>query len=181
VRSAFNAIRLAEPERLAAGVYTASAGNMAQRVAWSARQLGVPATVVVPDQAPATKITAIKRLGGEVVRVPFDRWRQTLMEHSYPGLAGLFVHPVSDTAVMAGNGTIAPPSPWRTAAGRGRWSASSPGATSMPPSCAPSWRGGCRKGAGNPASEGNLRERRYHGQALILRQSGGQLDARKIE
>src|SRR6185436_3549988 len=48
----------------------------------------------------------IERLGGEVLRVPFDRWWQTLMEGSYPGLSGLFIHPVSDTAVMAGNGTI---------------------------------------------------------------------------
>ncbi|HYU34413.1 MAG TPA: pyridoxal-phosphate dependent enzyme [Thermoanaerobaculia bacterium] len=107
LRGAFNAMRLAGPERLAAGAYTASAGNMAQGVAWSARRLGVPATVVVPEHAPATKIAAIERLGGQVLRVPFERWWQTLEEASYPGLAGLFVHPVSDTAVMAGNGTIA--------------------------------------------------------------------------
>jgi threonine dehydratase len=106
LRGAFNAMRLAGPERLAAGTYTASAGNMAQGVAWSARRLGIRATVVVPEHAPATKIAAIERLGGEVIRVPFDRWWQTLVEHSYPGLEGLFVHPVSDPAVMAGNGTI---------------------------------------------------------------------------
>jgi threonine dehydratase len=107
LRGAANAMRLAGPERLADGVYTASAGNMAQGVAWSARQLGVPATVVVPEHAPATKIAAIERLGGQVLRVPFERWWQTLEEASYPGLAGLFVHPVCDTGVMAGNGTIA--------------------------------------------------------------------------
>lgn len=107
LRGATNAMRLAGPERLADGVYTASAGNMAQGVAWSARQLGVPARVVVPDHAPATKIAAIERLGGEVLRVPFERWWQTLVEASYPGMPGLFIHPVSDTAVMAGNGTIA--------------------------------------------------------------------------
>jgi threonine dehydratase len=107
LRGATNAMRLAGPERLAAGVYTASAGNMAQGVAWSARELGVPATVVVPDHAPATKIAAIERLGGKVLKVPFDRWWQVLQEHEYPGLPGLFIHPVADRAVMAGNGSTA--------------------------------------------------------------------------
>jgi threonine dehydratase len=94
-------------ERLADGVYTASAGNMAQGVAWSARRLGVAATAVVPDHAPATKLAAIERLGGTVVKVPFESWWQVIAEHRFPGMAGLFIHPVSDTAVMAGNGTIA--------------------------------------------------------------------------
>jgi len=107
LRGATNAMRLAGRERLADGVYTASAGNMAQGVAWSARELGVPATVVVPDHAPATKLAAIERLGGRVVKVPFERWWQVLEEHEYPGLSGLFVHPVADRAVMAGNGTVA--------------------------------------------------------------------------
>ena len=93
-------------ERLAGGVYTASAGNMAQGVAWSARRLGVAATAVVPDHAPATKLAAIERLGGTVLKVPFETWWQVIVEHRYPGMAGLFIHPVSDTAVMAGNGTI---------------------------------------------------------------------------
>jgi threonine dehydratase len=106
IRGAANAMRLAGRERLAGGAYTASAGNMAQGVAWSARQLGVPATIVVPEHAPATKIAAIERLGGRVIKVPFDRWWQTILDHSFPGLDGLFVHPVSDPAVMAGNGTI---------------------------------------------------------------------------
>jgi len=107
LRGAANAMRLAGPERLAAGVVTASAGNMAQGVAWSARQMGVPAAIVVPEHAPATKIAAIERLGGRVVKVPFDQWWQAILDHRYPGLDGLFVHPVSDPAVMAGNGTIA--------------------------------------------------------------------------
>src|SRR5215203_2674678 len=107
LRGAANAMRLAGPERLRDGVYTASAGNMAQGVAWSARELGVPATVIVPDQAPATKIAAIERMGGRVLKVPFERWWQVMEEHSYPGLGGLFVHPVADRAVIAGNGTVA--------------------------------------------------------------------------
>jgi threonine dehydratase len=97
----------ADPARLREGVYTASAGNMAQGVAWWARRLGVACSVIVPDQAPATKLAAIERLGGSVVKVPFERWWQVLVERSYPGMAGVFVHPVSDPAVMAGNGTIA--------------------------------------------------------------------------
>jgi threonine dehydratase len=69
--------------------------------------MGVPCTVVVPDHAPATKLVAVERLGGKVVKLPFDRWWQVVVERSYPGIDGLFVHPVSDPAVMAGNGTIA--------------------------------------------------------------------------
>lgn len=107
LRGAGNAMRLAGPEKLRDGVYTASAGNMAQGVAWNARQLGVPASVVVPEHAPATKIAAIERLGGRVIKVPYDRWWQVLMEYEYPDLSGLFIHPTADRAVMAGNGTIA--------------------------------------------------------------------------
>jgi len=106
LRGAGNAMRLAGPEKLRDGVYTASAGNMAQGVAWNAREMGVPAAVVVPDHAPATKLAAIERLGGQVVKVPWERWWQVIEEHSFPGLGGLFIHPVADRAVMAGNGTI---------------------------------------------------------------------------
>src|SRR5688572_4230454 len=106
LRGAANAMLRAGRERLARGVYTASAGNMAQGVAWSARHFGVPCSVVVPDNAPRTKIAAVERLGGQVIPVPYERWWQTMVEHSYPGLNGLFVHPVSDPAVVAGNGTI---------------------------------------------------------------------------
>ena len=106
LRGAANAMLSAAPDRLARGAYTASAGNMAQGVAWSARHLGVPCTVVVPEHAPQTKVDAVERLGGRIIKVPFDRWWQTLVEHSYPGIDGLFVHPVSDPPVIAGNGTI---------------------------------------------------------------------------
>ncbi len=106
LRGAGNAMALADPELLARGVYTASAGNMAQGVAWNARRLGIPCTVVVPDHAPRTKLEAIHRLGAETVAVPFDAWWRVLVERSYPGLDGHFVHPVSDPAVLAGNGTV---------------------------------------------------------------------------
>ena len=106
IRGASNAIRSAAPDRLARGVYTASAGNMAQGVAWCARELGLPCTVVVPDHAPRAKLDAVERLGARIIPVPFDDWWQVLVRREYPGLDGFFVHPVSDAAVIAGNGTI---------------------------------------------------------------------------
>jgi threonine dehydratase len=106
LRGAYNAMRRASQEELGDGVVTASAGNMAQGVAWAARELGVPATIVVPDHAPETKLAAIARLGGTVVKVPFDVWWQTIEEHRFEGVEGLFVHPVENDHVMAGNGTI---------------------------------------------------------------------------
>ena len=106
IRGAANAMRKAPREALSRGVITASAGNMAQGVAWNARALGVPCTVVVPDHAPRTKLEAIERLGGRIVRVPFERWWQCIVDHSFPGLDGVFVHPVENEDVMAGNGTI---------------------------------------------------------------------------
>lgn len=107
IRGAGAALAAAPRNQLAAGVYTASAGNMAQGVAWSARAMGVPCRVIVPEHAPQTKVSAVERLGGSVTRVPFDRWWQVLVERSYPGFAGLFVHPVADPHVIAGNATIA--------------------------------------------------------------------------
>ena len=106
IRGAANAIRSAPPGAIDRGVLTTSAGYMAQGVAWMARELGVPATIVAPEHAPQTKLDAIARLGGTVVKVPHDRWWQALEEGSYPGIEGYFVHPVLDDAVMAGNGTI---------------------------------------------------------------------------
>ena len=106
LRGAGNAMRLVPPERLAKGVYTASAGNMAQGVAWNARRLNVPCTVVVPETAPQTKLAAIERMGGKTIRLPYARWWQVLEDHAYPGIEGLFIHPVSDDTVIAGNGTI---------------------------------------------------------------------------
>jgi threonine dehydratase len=80
---------------------------MAQGVAWCARERGVRCRVIVPDHAPKTKTDAIERLGGEVIKLPFEKWWETLVNHGAPGMAGLFVHPFADNAVMAGNGTIA--------------------------------------------------------------------------
>jgi threonine dehydratase len=107
LRGAANALALADPADLAHGVYTGSAGNMAQGVAWMARQLGTPCTAVVPDNVSETKLAAIRRLSAEIVAVPFDEWWKVLVTHRYEPLADrLFVHPVSDPDVMAGNATI---------------------------------------------------------------------------
>jgi threonine dehydratase len=106
IRGATNAIRAASPKDLAGGVVTASAGNMAQGVAWAAREAGVPATIICPDHAPQTKLDRIERLGGRVISVPFDEWWRTIEESRYEGVDGLFVHPFENERVMAGSGTI---------------------------------------------------------------------------
>jgi threonine dehydratase len=106
IRGAGNAILQASDADLSDGVLTASAGNMAQGVAFAARLRGVPATIVVPEHAPQTKVAAIERLGGTVIRVPYDEWWQVLVDGRYDGAGGLFVHPVDNPFVMAGNGTI---------------------------------------------------------------------------
>ncbi|MGH7469245.1 MAG: threonine ammonia-lyase [Longimicrobiales bacterium] len=106
IRGAASAMLALPPETLARGVCTASAGNMAQGVAWMARQLGIPCTVVVPESAPRAKIDAVERLGARTVEIPFTAWWQTLVDRAYPGVDGHFIHPVADPDVMAGNGTI---------------------------------------------------------------------------
>ena len=106
LRGASNAMRLGSPDELASGVWTASAGNMAQGVAWQARRLGLPCVVVAPDHAPQTKRAAVERLGARIVLTPFAEWFETLTRRTFPGVGGFFIHPVSDRAVMAGNGTI---------------------------------------------------------------------------
>jgi threonine dehydratase len=106
IRGAGNAILQASDAELANGVLTASAGNMAQGVAYAARLRGVPATIVVPEHAPQTKIDAIERYGGRVIKVPYEEWWQVLVTGRYEGADGLFIHPVDNDKVMAGNGTI---------------------------------------------------------------------------
>ena len=76
IRGAGNAVAQVDPARLARGVYTASAGNMAQGLAWHARRLGIACTAVVPETAPEAKLSAITRLGADYLKVPFDEWWQ---------------------------------------------------------------------------------------------------------
>jgi threonine dehydratase len=106
IRGAANCVRSADPALVARGLVTASAGNMAQGVAWIARELGVSATIAVPEHAPAAKLEAIARLGGSVLKLPYADWWQSIVDGRVEGVEGLFVHPVADPAVIAGNGTI---------------------------------------------------------------------------
>ena len=106
LRGAGNAMAMASADDLKHGVYTASAGNMAQGVAFAARARHIPCSVVVPDNAPETKLAAIKRLGGRVIKETYDTWWNIMLEHGYDGCEGLFIHPVSNPHVIAGNGTI---------------------------------------------------------------------------
>ena len=106
IRGATNASCWPPASERAKGLVTASAGNMAQGVAWAARELGVPATIVVPEHAPEAKLAAIRRLGGQVLKLPYDDWWNVIVTSRVDGIEGLFVHPVQDPGVMAGNGTI---------------------------------------------------------------------------
>ncbi len=106
LRGAGNAMQLEKKEQLQKGVWTASAGNWAQGVAWYARQLGVECTVVVPEAAPETKIATIERLGARVVFAPFNDWIQIFQSRNYEGMKGLFIDDFSNPAVRAGHGTI---------------------------------------------------------------------------
>ncbi len=120
IRGACNAMSMADKSILAKGVYTASAGNMAQGVAWNAKRMNIPCTVIVPDHAPQTKLDAITWLGATYIKIPFNDWWQVLVTRKFvrrdspkesfvtfgDGMKGLFVHPVSDHPVITGNGTI---------------------------------------------------------------------------
>lgn len=107
IRGAMNAIAHLSPAELARGVATASAGNMAQGVAWGARLRHVPCTVLAPDSAPDAKVRAVERLGGRVIKVPFDEWWRAFQTRTLPGVDAVFIHAFDDPHVMAGNGTIA--------------------------------------------------------------------------
>src|SRR5580704_15001297 len=107
IRGAANVMALTPRAQLDRGVLTASAGNMAQGVAFCAQRLKIPATIVAPDTAPATKIRAVERMGGRVIKVPFAQWWQTFETRSFPGIDATFIHAFDDPHVMAGNGTIA--------------------------------------------------------------------------
>jgi threonine dehydratase len=106
IRPAVNVLAGLDSESLRHGVLTASAGNFGQGLAFAARSRGISAAAVVPDAAAATKTTALERLGAKVIRVPFDAWWQALTSRSFAGERGLFVHPVAEPGVLAGNATI---------------------------------------------------------------------------
>src|ERR1700684_4524510 len=101
IRGAANVMALTPRDRLERGVLTASAGNMAQGVAFCARRLGVPATIVAPDTAPETKLRSVERMGGKVIKAPFDQWWRAFEQRRYPGVDATFIHAFDDPHVMA--------------------------------------------------------------------------------
>jgi threonine dehydratase len=106
LRGAFNTMAKIDPAMLDAGVWTASSGNMAQAVAWSARALGVPCTVYVPENVPRTKVDNVRRYGGAVIELPVPEWEHIFRVRGRAGAPGVFIHPYSHPDMMAGNGVI---------------------------------------------------------------------------
>jgi len=106
IRGAANKMLQVPRDQLANGVWTASAGNMAQGVAWCARRLGVPSTIVVPVTASEAKLAGARRLGAAIEKVTLDEFFETFATRRRLGIDGFFVHAFSDPDVMAGNATI---------------------------------------------------------------------------
>jgi threonine dehydratase len=106
IRAARNALETMDPKLLRRGVLTASAGNFGLGLVFAAREIDVPSTVVVPEGSAKTKADALIELGAKVIRLPFDEWWKVLTERRFPGEDGVFIHPVAESAVIAGNATI---------------------------------------------------------------------------
>jgi threonine dehydratase len=106
IRGAANAVLLLGPEERQRGVWTISAGNAGQGVAYAARAIGVPCTVVAIETAPATKLERMERLGARIVKAPFDQCWQAMDSRSFPGVEGTFVHPFDDHDFIAGNASL---------------------------------------------------------------------------
>ena len=106
IRAAVNVLKTMDAARLQRGVLTASAGNFGQGLSFAARAMGVPVTVVVPSAAAETKVKALVELGAKVIRRPFDEWWTVLTSRACAGEEGVFVHPVAEAGVLAGNATI---------------------------------------------------------------------------
>lgn len=106
LRGAANAVAMLSDEERARGVWTISAGNAGQGVAYAARQAGVPCTVVAIETAPASKLERMRALGARLVLAPYDVCWKALEERSYPGVEGTFVHPFDDDDFIAGHATM---------------------------------------------------------------------------
>jgi threonine dehydratase len=107
IRGAMNAISKLPAPALADGVWTVSAGNAAQGVALAAREAGARAAVLVMDTAPATKLTAIERLGATIVKTSYDECWRAVEDHRSDRMPGRLVHPFDDDDFISGNGTAA--------------------------------------------------------------------------
>ncbi len=106
LRGAANAVAMLTDAERRRGVWTISAGNAGQGVAYAARKAGVPCTVVAIESAPASKIDRMKALGARLVLVPYTVAWKALDERSFPGVEGTFVHPFDDHNFIAGHGTM---------------------------------------------------------------------------
>jgi len=106
LRGAANAVAMLSPSDRALGVWTISAGNAGQGVAYAARRAGVPCTVVVIETAPASKLERMKALGARLVPVPYAVAWKALEDRAYPGVEGTFVHPFDDHNFIVGHGTM---------------------------------------------------------------------------
>src|SRR5712691_7552458 len=107
LRGAANAVALLSAEERERGVWTISAGNAGQGVAYAARQAGVPCAVVVIETAPKSKLERMEALGAKLIPVPYDVAWQALANRAFPGAEGTFVHPFDDDNFIAGHGTMA--------------------------------------------------------------------------
>src|SRR5205809_1214170 len=106
LRGAANAVAMLPESERQRGVWTISAGNAGQGVAYAARQAGVPSTVVAVETPPASKLERMKKLGAELIPVPYDVAWKALDERSFPGAQGTFIHPFDDHNFIAGHGTM---------------------------------------------------------------------------
>ena len=106
IRAARNALKTMDPQSLRRGVLTASAGNFGLGLVFAAREIDVPSTIVVPEGSAKTKADALAELGAKVIRLPFEEWWKVLTSRKFPGEDGVFIHPVAESAVIAGNATI---------------------------------------------------------------------------
>jgi threonine dehydratase len=102
LRGAANAVAMLTESERRLGVWTISAGNAGQGVAYAARQAGVPCSVVVFETAPQSKIERMRALGAKLIPVPYDIAWKALDDRSYPGVGGTFVHPFDDHNFIAG-------------------------------------------------------------------------------
>jgi threonine dehydratase len=108
IRGAFNKIASLSEEERARGVVAASAGNHAQGVALSAKYFGIPATIVMPETTPLTKIDGVKSYGADVVLSGTNYDEAYAYAVDFAKEKGrVFVHPFADDDVIAGQGTIA--------------------------------------------------------------------------
>lgn len=111
VRGAFSRLTLLSPEERRRGVVAFSSGNHAQAVALAARELGIPATIVMPDDAPRAKLDATRGYGAEVVIYARSTGagpsREELARRIVDESGAVLVPPFDDRAVIAGQGTLA--------------------------------------------------------------------------